>query len=600
MRRLLCAAVVVATLMAGGCGIPDESDVTIVDNGPSGVLPNGGADEPPVQPRREDNGEPKTLVSNYLQAAAGDPETAAARMKAFLAPDKAARFPSGSDIKVVRETEASLHSPGESEVSITIQVVGTLKANGVLEPAAPSDSVSYTLRVGPVSGRDGQFILEAPQMLMMTDVALQEYYSPRTIYWWNTANTGLVPDVRYMPLSVPSVQQPTTVLNWLTGPPAAWLDDTVNSLPQGTQASDNVTISGDTLRISLNAQAVPQGSDPGALDRLRRQLQWSMRPLTTSVIEIKIGHDDAVSTENGAYLDSNAAYRLADVPERFALYGSSIRRLKDSPHASDPVPVIKPAANKNITSAALSSSSTRAYLAVVTGADDARKLRVAQAPLGEMADLQPVGKLTGDLGTPVWAQTPDGDEPSAAVGLITMGGQVYTFDATGGAARRIDWPNPPGPVTSLSVAPDGHRVVLVSGDRLYRAVLNTSGDEITLSDPERVHPPDLKTVAAAAWNSESSLAVAGMRTNNRYAVLDVTVDGTLATTRLGDIGAEPVTYLTAYPSTPTNPERLASEWYVAGGDAWDVLSEPVLLRPEHLADVTPQPGVDATAPFFMD
>ncbi|MBL7256804.1 LpqB family beta-propeller domain-containing protein [Paractinoplanes lichenicola] len=603
MRRLLCTAVVLATLVAGGCGIPDESDVTIVDDGPSSGVSISDGEELPVQPRREDSEEPKTLVGNYLQAAAGDPETAAARVKAFLAPEKAARFPAGGDIKVVRETVPSLHSPGEAEVTITIQVVGTLKANGVLEPAAPADATTYELRVGSVAGRTGQFILDAPQFLMMSDQALQSYYSARTIYWWNTANTGLVPDVRYMPLSLPSVQQPTAVLGWLTGGPAPWLDDAVNPLPQGTQATDNVpAITDDTLLISLNAEALPPGSDAGALDRLRRQLQWSMRPLTASAIEIKIGHDDPVRTENGVYLDSNAAYRLADVPERFALYNSSIRRLKESPHENDPVPVIKAAANKNITSAALSSSSTRAYAAVVTGAGDAQRLRVAQAPLGEQADLRQVGGLSGDLGalgTPVWAQTPDGDDPAAAVGLITMGGQLYSFDATSAKAKRVDW-QAPGAVTGLSVAPDGHRVVLVSGGKLYRAVLNTSGDASTLSDPERVAPPDLATVAAAAWNSESSLAVAGLRTNDRYAVLDVTVDGTLATTRLNDIGAEPVTYLAAYPSTPTNPERLASEWYVAGGEAWDVLSEPVKVQPDQLVDVTPQPDVNPTAPFFLD
>ena len=603
MKRLLCVAAVVATLLAGGCGIPDESSVTIVDNGPSGGVSGGGDDLPPVPVRREDSDEPKTLVGNYLRAAAGDPETAADRAKAFLAPDLAAKFPAGSDIKVVRETEDSLHTPGDAEVTIKVQVIGTLKANGVLDPADPADAVPYDLRVGPVSGRDGQFIIEAPPILMMTDDALASYYSPSTIYWWNTAGSGLVPDLRYMPLSVPTVQRPTTILGWLTGAPAPWLADAVNALPQGTQLTSNVpAISNDTLQISLTAQAVPQGGDAAAaLDRLRRQLQWSIRPLVPRTIEIKIGHDDAVRTVDGDYLNSNPAYRLADAPERFALYGGAIRRLRDSPHATDPVPVLKPAANKNITAAALSASATRAYAAVVTGAVDAGKLRVAQAPLGEQADLQPVSGLSGKLGTPVWAQTPDGDDASAALGLITAGGQIYSFDATGGTARRVEWQGGgPGAVESLSVAPDGHRIALVSGGRLYRAALATGGAGITLGDPEQVLAPNLKTVAAAAWISESSLAVAGMRPNDRYAVFDVSVDGAVAVTRLNDIGAAQVTYLAAYPLNPVNGERLASESYVAGGDAWDVFSEPDKIEPQHLADVTAQPNVNPTAPFYLD
>ncbi|MBU2670443.1 hypothetical protein KOI35_43770 [Actinoplanes bogorensis] len=599
MKRLLCATAVLATLLAGGCGIPDQSSVTIVDNGPSGGVSGGGDDLPPVQPRREDTDEPKTLVGNYLRAAAGDPETAVARAKAFLAPDLAAKFPSGNDIKVVRETEDSLHTPGDTDVTINIQVIGTLKANGVFTPADPAGSQPYTLRVGPVSGRDGQFILEAPPILMMTDRALSEFYTPSTIYWWDTANTSLVPDVRYMPLAVPTVQRPTTILGWLTGAPAPWLADAVNSLPQGTQLTSNVpAISNDTLQISLTAQAVPQGSDGGALDRLRRQLQWSIRPLVPRTIEIKIGHDDAVRTHDGDYLDSNASFRLVGAPERFALYGNAIRRMKDSPHATDPVPVLKPAANKNITAAALSASATRAYAAVVTGG----KLRVAQAPLGEQADLQAVGGLPGGtLGAPIWAQTPDGDDASAAVGLITIGGQIYSFDATGGTARRVEWQGGGlGAVTGLSVAPDGHRVALVSNGRLYRAALTTVGEGITVGDPEQVLPPDLKTVAAVAWNSESSLAVAGMRPNNRYAIYDVSLDGTIAVTRLSDIGAAPVKYLSAYPTNPVNGERLASESYVAGGDAWDVFSEPDKIEPQHLADVTAQPGINPTAPFYLD
>ena len=603
MRRLLCAAAALAVLVTGGCGIPDESDVRIMSDGRSAGVPVGEGSEPPAQYSREYTSEPRDFVNNYLQAAAGDPQTAVARVKAFLAPDKAAAFPARTDITVVRLVKDVLVTPGKAEVVLTYKPVGVLRSNGILKPAEPTSAErQYTLKIGPVRGENGYFVLDAPPIMLLTDTALATYYERWSIYFWNTTNTGLVPDLRYMPRNMPPVQRPTTVLNWLAGGPAEWLGDAVLTLPPNTQASDNVpAVSNDTLQISLNAAALPPGSDASALERLRRQLQWSMRPLLPRTLELKIGVEAPHRYDDVDYRESNQAWAQADVPERFVVYTGTVRRLLDSPHAEDPVPVLKPAANKNIVSAALSASPTRTYAAVVSGPGAAPRLRVAAAPTGQQADLKEVTGLTGTLGHPVWAQTAS-DDPAATIGLITANGRLYSFDATGGGAQRVQWQGDPGPIKAVSVAPDGYRVAVVSGDKLYRTVISTSGDGVGMSDPEQVLPPGLTTVAAVAWSSETQLAVAGERDDARYAVFDVTADGALSTTRLGDIGSEPVTYLTAYPSNPVgNADRLASESYVAGDEAWDVLSTATPIEPRHLAGPAPTPpnGVP-TAPFYLD
>jgi hypothetical protein len=604
MRRLLCAVTVAATLLAGGCGIPAESDVTVLGDGPPKGVSVDDDGSPPVQYARQDTNDLEEFADNYLEAAAGDPDTALERVKAYQSPELARRFPTSNDIKVIRETQRPLYSPGESEITLIVQVVGTLRANGVLLPADnASAELPYKLRIGKVTGEDGLFVLDAPQSMLITDQTLNAFYQRRTIYWWNNENTALVPDLRYMPRSVPTVQQPTTILGWLTGSPAPWLGDAVNSLPTGTQAADNVpAITNDTLEIRLNDKAVPQGADPDVLDRLRRQLQWSMQPVPRN-ISIAVGHNEPVRVEGGEFFSSNPAYDLSDDPDRFAILGGGIRRLKGSPHADQDVPVIKPAANRNINSAAISASPTRAYIAVVTGPEGQRRLRVADAPLGQKADITEVVGLSGRLSVPAWAQLPSGGEESRAIGLISMNGQIYSFGGAGSRAQRVEWQGNPGPVTALSVAPDGHRVAVISGGRLYRAALNTSGDGITLGLPEQVVPPTLKTVTAVAWSSEDYLVVAGARRDDRYAVLDVTIDGALSTIRLDDIGSEQVTYLAAYPANPINgTERSSSESYVAGGQAFDVLSAPNKIEDKHLAGPAVPPGteVNPTAPFFLD
>lgn len=297
------------------------------------------------------------------------------------------------------------------------------------------------------------------------------------------------------------------------------------------------------------------------------------------------------------------AFWLADVPERFVLFGGVVRRLKDTPHEDDPVPVLKDAANRGIATAAFSASPTHAFAAVVTGSGAGARLRAGSATTGAQADLREVGGLKGALGQPVWALT-GAKDAAGAVGLITMGGRLYSFTADGRPAQRVEWQGDPGSITAISVAPDGRRVALVSGGKLYRTVLSSSVDGVVLSGPEQVLPPNLKSVTAVAWSSQTYLAVAGVRAdNNRVSVIDVTVDGALSTSRLGDIGAEPVTYLAAYPENPiSGTETSDSEAYVAGGEAWDVFSEPNPITRANLAGAPAgaPATVKPTTPLFLN
>ena len=606
MRRLIVAVTASAMLLAGGCGIPDDTDVTVDGPGQSSGTSINDNGAPPVQNTRDATQDRTTFVRNFLAAAAGNPETAAARVKAFLAPKLAARFPGGgTGVQVVHLLEDPEINPGKPEIKLRYRQLGTLTADGILEPASAPATIPYTLEVDYLQGENGLFVKKAPPILLMSDTALDDFYQKRTIYFWNRDNTSLVPDQRYMPSSVIPVQQPTTILNWLAKGPAKWLEPAVNPLPANTSAPDNVpAISNNTLRITLSPQAVQPQGDAAGLDRLRRQLQWSLRPLEVGTLELKIGRQDPVRYQDTAreYLQSNLAYQLADQPERFVIFNGSVRRLRYSPHEEDPVPVLTPAANKGIAAAAIGSSRTHDFAAVVTGTGHNQVLRVAAARIREEADLKTVRQLSGTLGRPIWALTRDRD-PAGAVGLVIRDSRLYSFAADGSSARAVEWPDQPGPVTSVSVAPDGYRVALVSGGRLYRAVLASDG--LALNGAELLSPPTLTRVTAVAWSSETYLTVAGVRGNGKFTVLDVSADGALFAVRLSDIGTEPVTDLVAYPANPVRTTRpTGSAWvaYTAGGFAWDVLARRDWITTSRLAGSTagaPAAAVPA-APFFLD
>ncbi|RZU52200.1 hypothetical protein EV385_4044 [Krasilnikovia cinnamomea] len=599
--RLLLAGAVLAALGLGGCGIPDNSSVLPIGPGPT-TGTSSGNDVPPTRNDREATLDKAQFVQYYLQAAAGVFDDAPNRVRRFLPPPTAAAFKPSPDIHVVRQIEKPLVNPGSDNVTVKVQQVGVLGRNGILDPTPNEPVVEHHLVVGTVAGQSGLFMRKAPPQLLISDEAFTNFYVQRTIYFWNTERTGLVPDVRYMPLSVPSEQQPTEILRWLSAGPAPWLAEAVDPLPDGTTAIGNVpAVSNDKLQINLSDQGMSQ-EDSRVLDRLRRQLMWSLRPNLPRVLELRIGHSDPIDYTDMDYLASNFAYRLTDRPERFVVFDGRIRRLSGSAGATEPVPVLTPADNRNVRDAAISTSSSDAYAAVVVGeAGGKQSLKVGTGRIGGQAPLRRV-TLPGSLGHPAWAVTPD-QRSGTAFGLIPAGGALYGFTAAGGPARRIDVSVDAGPVKAVAIAPDAHRVAFVAGGRLYVTVLATSGDTVQLSAPRQIRTP-LREVTAVDWSGEGWLSVAGVRAaTKRVAIMDVSVDGVLEYDRLQDLGTEAVSHLTAYPANPaTGRVTSNSVSYVQGGVAYDALFEAVKITVANLAEPVQNPpaGVAPTAPFFLN
>jgi hypothetical protein len=598
--RMLLAAPLAAVLLAAGCGIPDSTDVQRVGPGPS----NGAStsdDIAPIRNGREASTDPRTFVNYYLQAAAGDPNGAMERVKKFLSPTAAAGFKAPADLRVIHVVD-TLVNPGSDEVTLRAQTVGVLGSSGMIDPTSDFAETEYKLTVSTTSGQDGLFVTKAPPVLLLTDDALNQFYERRKIYFWNLEHTGLVPDVRYLPRDLPSEQVPNQVINWLIDGPSPQLGGAVESLPDGTLLDGNVPApSDDKLQINLSGQAVQPPDDPAALDRLRRQLMWSLRPNLPRTLVLKVGSQDGNEYGGTDYLTSNAAYALAATPERFLIYNGQIRRMSRTPDATQAVPVLRPEANRFVRAAALSGAGPRRFAALVVAAGGKQELRVGATAADEQVNLTRVRLPAGATGQPVWAITST-DPHVSAVGLITVGGRLYSFSTDSPAVTEVSG-GLNGGISTVAVAPDGRRLALVSAGRLYTAVLSTSGDGVQLLQPEQVLTAGLRRVSAVDWSSETWLTVAGNRSDrNRVAIFEMTVDGSQVRSRLDDIGTESVSYLTAYPVSPiSNSDSSDTVAYEANGDAFDVLSGPVRIGVAELAVPVPNPpsGVEPTAPFFL-
>ncbi|GAA0441892.1 hypothetical protein Aca07nite_30770 [Actinoplanes capillaceus] len=601
LRRMIAGTTLVLVLL-GGCGIPDGSDVTDLGPGPSTGISSGDGS---LRSRltRESTSDRAQFVTNYLQAAAGDYDTALERVKQFMSTPAKEHFNAPAAPRVIRTINTPLLTKDQDKVKVEYELLGTLGKNGLIEPPAEPTTGTYEFTLTEVTG-DGLFMVEAPPFLLLSTRGLDNFYEERTIYFWNTEYTGLVPDVRYIVGDVPIEQEPTIILGWLIGGPAPWLQDAVKPLPEGTRTEGKVpAIEKNELAITLSAQAVPTQDADAAVDRLRRQLQWSLRRLPYEFLKLRIGHQEVRSYSGTDYLSSNPAHRLVPNPDRYVVYDRTVRRLVEPDRPTpDTVPGLNADNNKDVSRAAVTTTGSHVYAALVTGSGKNERLRVGFAPAGQVATLREITGLPGGIGYPVWAITPEGRTDGAA-GLVIADGRLWRFRAQGGQALQVTWPGGTGKISAITVAPDGHRVALAIGGRLYRAVLTISGDGLALSGMQELDPP-LESVTAVDFTSEGWLTVAGTdRSSKRIAIEDVSIDAALQSDRLADIGTNAVSYLTTYPANPESNRPTGSTlMYSTGIDAWEGLSTSVQLKVGSLAGPSsePRPGVVPGAPFFLD
>jgi hypothetical protein len=565
----------------------------------------------PTKPSRGDATDVATFLSNYLTAPAGDYDSAVAGVKSYLAPSLAASFkPTPATITVIRRIGSPLINVGDPVVKFNAQVVGTLDGQGILTPSTSSGPVKFQLDVDYVQGQSGLFVTSVPKQnqLLLDDTALSGFYTRRTIYFWNTDHTGLIPDIRYMALSVPPEQRPTEVLEWLTNGPADWLRQVAEPLPPDTRPIGNVpTVGNGTLQVSLTSQALPDDLTPAerqdALTRLQLQLRWSLRPDLQAALELNIEHQQPQTYKGTDYLTSNAAYKASTLLQRFVIYEGQVRRLAPSYRSSDPVPALTTTTNKNVQMVTYGESLTRTYVALaVTDSKGQPALRIGSASTGDPANLQMIS-FSKPIGRPVWAISPPVGRADGTFGLVPAGGKLYSFASDGTSLARVAWPGAdPGAITSVAVAPDARRVALVAGGRLYLATVSND-DGVQLTPPVPIQMQLLNQLTAVDWTSESSLVVAGATTDNgRSAIIDVSIDGATQTPRLSDLGNVSITYLVASPASPGSSEDLGVPVaYVLGLRAFDE-ARPDQIEPRNLAVPVTNAKADVplpTAPAFL-
>lgn len=605
MTRGWVRAVAVAGAMAGlagsglaGCGIPAGTGVRV--DGPlpaaDSALPGRNSSPPPGPEKAND---PAELVEYFLQAAAGNPKDPQTPMVDFIRGAEQADWSPDPQVLVVQagEIRPTPDGPGKFRVTVPVREIGVLDTEtGAIEPregAEPRDLIFGVVEDPEVNtGENVTLELNGPQyrlsdlpdeMILSTRALEQEYLRPRSLYFWGSDGESLVPDLRWLPSALPDPLRAQQVLDWLQDGPAPWLPGGLLGLPDGMALAGNVVWGEDRLEVALTRPAVPE-VDAARLDA---QLWWTLWPELIDGRTLLLTVDgETREVDESRHRGANPATRAP--PARFAVLDGVVRQ--HHPEEQLAVTALPEEVNQEVHRAAITGN--RRFAALVQAEPDGRLQLAVAGPEG----LARTGLVRDTMSRPIWLS-------GETVGLVAAGGRLHRFgpDAETSVVRL---PGDLSGIRAVAAAPDGRRIALVAGGRLYVASLVWREGSFSVNEPREL-PTGLEDLAGVGFLQENWLAIVGERDGGSE-LHEITVDGALERPLPeGELGVPvSVDSLVAYSGNPLQTGGARGEiLYEAESRAYRYQYdlEPELIEAADLYGVPAgsEPG-EPRAPFFLD
>ena len=263
-------AVALLTLLAlTACsGIPRSSGV----NQGSAVVPveDDAIEFLPSGPVR--NGTIEEILRGFVEASSS-PVSDYAIARQFLTPEFATQWDATTAVNV----DAGLRTvtqTGDNTGALVYSQTALVDAQGNYSDVSPAQSVTNDYTFEQV---DGQWrISSAPNGVVMDRFTFDQVYQAHPLYFFDSTNSVLVPDVRYFPAGASASTRITKAL--LAGP-SAWLSAngaTHTAFPAGTAlVADTVPVSRGTATVDLNSAAL--SADPTIIRQMKQQLSASLQ-----------------------------------------------------------------------------------------------------------------------------------------------------------------------------------------------------------------------------------------------------------------------------------------------------------------------------------
>lgn len=575
------AATVVVALLVAGCGVPSSGPpVTVETPPPPGVAedqPNDPTLEAPAPPPGDT---PQQTVALYFHAAAADePRNAEAQVRSFLTPDARAQWRrSDAPIPVVRITFGQVTgNPANPQVPVHGEIVGELSAStGAVEPR--HEKFEWTASLVSVRTDAGQIwqISNPREGMWLSTDAMDDRFYLWPVYFARERQT-LVPDLRYVPGTLTKDKSRTLLVTWLLAGPSVWLRGRAQSeIPAGTALRGLVVVEGGKVIVDLTAAA--DGVDRVGFDVLSAQLAWTLRPVMTGTLEVRVEGRTRTTQARDAYDNLNATLNLTGQrPERCIVANSKAQPLVPATNGGPDTPpalrVLNAPENSNVVFAGVADGDAASALVrrdeVVRGRTRTTSLWLGQSSGREPPRYGVVQNLSNQkfLSRPSW---------SGSAWYVAGDRGLYQVSRQNATARQVSIPDN-RQVTAVAVAPDGARIAVVIGRQAYVGPLS-AGPSPAIGPLRRVGRA-VGSVTDVAWSGEDRVVVAGHnnRADDSEGVLwEVSIDDVLARQlAVGKVRNVP-TYIAVRPATGWfQSSSPASVLYGVNGAVYEAFSSRV-------------------------
>lgn len=427
-----------------------------------------------------------------------------------------------------------------ASVTISGRRVASVDATGVLTPTlkgsgtGDAESFSYTL-----DRRGGQWRVDSlPTGTLISSTTFAAYFHLFKIYFFNSTNAVLVPDLRYTPLQGQALA--SWMLTQLTSRPRTELTEVVGTnVPD--QAGKPMVTYGDPIGVDMPGAA--QLSDDER-NSLAAQLAYTFGQVpSTSSGDVRLtdaGRPVRVPAVAGDTF-SAAQFRAEDPDSEPTLSSFYVRDGN----------VYSTTGNGYATSSKLDSVAVRQVSTasqskpVLAGVTESGRLVT-----GDPANLKQISLPDAPTSRPEWG--PQGDDIWVGVGSV-----LYRV-TNGQPARAITVTTPAGgpptgAITAIRFSPDGVRVAMVirppkSAGTLWVGSVVTSGSSVRIDAAEPITPP-LISVSDLAWADDAQLyALTTLAGSNAASVSELWSDGSGLTSKESLPGSVSATAVTAAPS----------------------------------------------------
>ncbi|HEX8094309.1 hypothetical protein [Jatrophihabitans sp.] len=553
----MLAALVTAGLLLAGCtGVPTDSAPLVVRTVDRS---NPGGPQPNATPRA--GSEPRDIVHDFLAAGVAA-DAGHSQSRQFLT-TAAARKWQDSTVTVVDETTVKLPTfTGQgATIEVTGHRVGQLDATGVysasLKGTGVGDLETFTFNLTQVEGE--WRINELQPGVLMRQSAFTSSYRPRSLYFFDSAEATLVPDVRYCALNGQALA--TWLLAALVaGPRPELAQAVINEAPD--QVGRPTVVDSDPIVVEMPSTSQLDGK---GRDRLAAQLAYTLGQIRfLPGAQFKLtdsGRPVLIPAARGATF---AAVTFSSASPDSVAPGVRPYFLRDGA-------VIDGIENKPV--AGVLGQPGRALTSVALRRNKAGDLQVAAVAgntlqMGSTTKLSRVELPPGALSRPEW-------RPHVGDAWIGVGTKGLIFRISpDGVPRLVSITSPvgglpPGQVLALRFSSDGVRLaaVLRAADGTTSAWMGsvvTSASDVRIDSFEPLTPARL-VVSDVAWADATKLLMVARAPNDETRVWQVMSDGS-ALDSLTNIGL---------PGAPTSIAAVSQQLpLVSASDSIWTLREP--------------------------